>query len=154
MNKKNLSKRLVDVVIKSNNINVGTFGNIYNDLGESTISYDTPLLLMSYAYARRTAAAGLFLQGIFNKNMFDYVQQIFKSFQINTIHTIEFQIQAAKESDILLQSYDSRLTKDVNTFIVSMVCNNLTPEIYDGSSYLPYETVLTATINALLMNNN
>lgn len=78
------SKRLVDVVVRSNNLAEGTFGNISNDLGDSIENYTTPMLQMAYAYARRSAAAGLFLQGIFSRNMFDHVQQVFQAFQLNT----------------------------------------------------------------------
>lgn len=136
------SKRLVDVVVRSNNLAEGTFGNISNDLGDSIENYTTPMLQMAYAYARRSAAAGLFLQGIFSRNMFDHVQQVFQAFQLNTGHTAAFQEKAAAQANELLQSYDPRLTKDVVGFMTSMVVHNQTPEQYNGKYYLPYETVI------------
>lgn len=136
------SNQLVDVVIRSNNLDVGTFGNISNDLGDSIENYTTPMLKMAYAYARRSAAAGLFLQGIFAKNMFEHVQQVFQAFQLDTGHTVEFQEKAAAQANELMQSYDPRLTKDVVDFMTSMVVHNQTPEQYNGKYYLPYETVL------------
>lgn len=146
-------KRLVDVVIKSNALNEGTFGNISNDLGDSVANLKTPMLQMAYAYARRSAAAGLFLQGGFDRNTFNYVQQIFESFQLTTNHSRKFQEDAAAQSLELMQSYDFLLTKDVIAFITAMALHNHTPEQYNGKSYLTYETVIMKVLYALEMQN-
>lgn len=151
--RQNDAKRLVDVVIKSNALNEGTFGNISNDLGDSVANLNTKLLKMAYAYARRSAAAGLFLQGVFDRNAFNYVQQIFESFQITTNHSRKFQEEAAAQALELMQSYDSRLTNEVVSFITTMAVNNLTPEQYNGKNYLTYETVLGRVLYAFEMRN-
>ncbi|MDR3177747.1 MAG: hypothetical protein LBT96_02065 [Campylobacteraceae bacterium] len=113
------------LIDKVNKIHRGDlFANISNDLGAycKTISVDTEdkLRLMAYAYARRTAAAGLYLQGIFDKSQFAHVQNIFKTLQLTTGRTKEFQIMAAQQARELLLSYDKRLTNEVINVLTSL----------------------------------
>lgn len=74
---------------------------------------------MAYAYARRTAAAGLYYQNIFTHDQFMYVHSIFQAYQFNTGHTVEFQEEANDQALEFLQSYDSRLTKQVTALLVA-----------------------------------
>ena len=85
---------------------------------------------MSYAYARRVAAAGLFLQDIFSED--DYIRACiaFKRIQMETYTHIDFdeknvyfQEKCADESIEFLMSYDNRLTKNFASVIVTLIEN-------------------------------
>lgn len=103
--------RLIDVVNKKADTGY-VFWNITDDLGHSVdnIQASTPMVLMAYAYARRSAAAALYVQGICNKDIFNHVQAVFKSLQLKTGQTVEFQKQAAAQSSEFLQSYHYAIT--------------------------------------------
>lgn len=83
------------------------FWNINDDLGKAAeqLAKDTPLILMSYAYARRVAMAAMYLQGLVTKDMYDHVVSIFKAVQQKTGHTVEFQEKAGAKSVEFMQSY-------------------------------------------------
>lgn len=106
--------RLVDCVEKIDESEDCVFCNIMNDLGTyiDRVGLDeSKLRQMAYAYARRTAAAGLCAQGSWGKEEFDPSLNMFYSFQQTTGQTVEFQKRAADQSIELFQSYDSRLDK-------------------------------------------
>ena len=164
------SKRLIYIIKKTNNLPEGIFANINNDLNGGLLAYTdgdinnyeetihaNPLLFMAYAYARRTAAAGLFLQGVFDRENYLRASRIFTAFQVNTYHTtndhVGFQEEAANQAGELLSSYDSRLDKKVIAVITTMVEANLTSvdkanQIHSSEAYgkktFPYEMVITA----------
>lgn len=123
----NNEKRLIDVVEKNLNNEWGIFANIMNDLGEYSKEYgpndqhDNILRFMAYAYARRTAAAGLFLQGHWSREYYDYSSSFFKSVQLSTGQSVEFQENAAEQSIELLMSYDKRLDKKIIGLITGSV---------------------------------
>lgn len=83
------------------------FWNINDDLGHAAerIMQASPLIRMAYGYARRTAVAGLYLQGLVNKDAFDHAQGIFRALQQQTGHTVEFQERAGAESTRFMQEY-------------------------------------------------
>lgn len=135
--------RLIHIVKKSNNLIEGTFANINNDLNESIDLSLPPLIVMAYAYARRTAAAGLFLQGVFSLENYLHASNMFKRYQLLTGQSYEFQEEAAAQADELLQSYDERLDRTTNTLITTLVERGGTPEHY-GTQLIPYEVVLHA----------
>lgn len=139
--------RLIDVIEKTNNLLEGVFANINNDLGEhfstqNKVSSSSPMILMAYAYARRTAAAGLFLQGVFDRETYAIASNTFKAMQLQTGHTVEFQEEAARQANELLSSYDSRLDKQTIGTITTIVEHNQTPEQYDGKNHIPYDLVM------------
>ncbi len=113
--------RLIDVVQKRNNLDDGVFANINNDLNESITRDNDVMIRMAYGYARRTAAAGLFLQGVFSRENYMQASNIFKSLQLQTGQSVEFQEEAASQSNELLLSYSQRLTKNMISKITSVV---------------------------------
>ena len=88
------------------------FDEINCDLGASAdeISKESKEILMAYGYARRAAATALYLQGYFTKDDIDYVRSIFKSIQVKTGHSVEFQEQAFADSISFMQSYHHLIT--------------------------------------------
>lgn len=98
--------KLLDVVTKKMDTGFD-FWNINDDLGHSSVEIfkSTPLVIMSYAYARRGAAAALFIQGLLTKDGFNHVESMFKALQQQTGHTVEFQERAAADSLEFMQSY-------------------------------------------------
>jgi hypothetical protein len=113
------------------------FANIMNDLGEYSKehgSYDQQnniLRFMAYAYARRTAAAGLFLQGYWSREYYDHASNFFKSAQLSTGQSVEFQENAAKQSMEFLLSYDQRLNKNLVGPITAAVELNQVVSIFE-----------------------
>lgn len=103
--------RLIDLVIKEADTGY-VFWDITDDLGHSVdkIMASTPMVLMAYAYARRTAAASLYVQGVCDKDVFNHVEAVFKSLQMKTGQTVEFQKEAAAQSSEYLQSYNYAIT--------------------------------------------
>jgi hypothetical protein len=86
------------------------FVTIYNDLDTDSFKDDV-FAMMTYAYARRTIASFLYLQGHFNKEEIEYQQVIFKSLQNQTNASYEFQEDTAAASLDFLQEYSSWFTK-------------------------------------------
>jgi hypothetical protein len=89
------------------------FVTIFNDLDTDSFKDDS-FAMMTYAYARRTIASFLFLQGHFNQEEMDYQQTVFQSIQHNTNASYEFQEDTAAASLDFLQEYSSWFTK-INT---------------------------------------
>lgn len=127
--------RLVDVIKKSNNLPEGVFANINNDLNESIKEDDDIMILMAYGYARRTIAAALYLQGVFSRENYNQARNIFKSLQISTGQSVEFQESAAKQSDELLHSYDSRFTKEFTSKVTTVVELDQVISAYDNNKF-------------------
>lgn len=114
-------KRLVDCVAKTDDSDIGVFANIMNDLGsyvEKVRNNDTNMRKMAYAYARRIAAAGLCAQGVWGQKEYDYTLTLFHSMQQVTEHSVEFQEKAAAQATEYIQSYDSRLDKQLLMVLV------------------------------------
>lgn len=149
--------RLIDVVKKISNLHEGVFANINNNLGEhfsqGNVSRSSPIILMAYAYARRTAAAGLFLQGVFDRGTYKIASSTFTAMQLHTGHTVEFQEEAGRQAEELLVSYDSRLDKLTSGLITMMVEQYKTPERYDGKNHIPYEVAIAALQYTINENN-
>lgn len=134
--------RLVDVVKKSNNLPDGVFANINNDLNESIKEDHNIMILMAYGYARRTVAAGLYLQGIFSRENYMQASIIFKNLQLKTGQSVEFQENAAEQADELLLSYSPKLTGDMISLITSVVELNQVESAYEHNIYYDFEKVL------------
>lgn len=148
----NNSKRLIHYVNKTHNLQCGIFGNISDDLGD-TIKRDdlTPLVKIAYAYARRAVAAGLLYQGIFSLSEFKHVYDVFKAYQIDTGHTVEFQEAACDQAVELLMSYDKRLNKQFQTYIIvgalDLVKTNMDPKTQLPGAPFSYEYVVNFVVN-------
>lgn len=133
--------QLIDVVSKKADLSCGLFGNISDDLGYiQNLDQLSPMIKMSYAYARRAVAAGLFLQGVFDYDQFLYVNRIFKQMQVLTDHTVEFQDEAYMHAIELLKTYDKRLDSEFMAIITRMALHN----DYSIDSYpqVDYETCI------------
>ena len=143
--KQSSNKRLIDLVDKNAKLDVGIFGNIQNDLAEYISiagQNEDKLRMMAYGYARRSSAAGLFLQGIFGKKEYAHASDMFKKLQLMTGHTKEFQIKATNQSNELIASYDKRLTPDMISSITSLVELDQVVCIYDQGKTKTVDEVL------------
>jgi len=123
-NKNDDSARLITTVKKIDNGEDGLFAKIQNDLGSYIAEFgenENNLRKMAYAYARRAAAAGLYLQGIWGRKEYAYTFTMFKKFQQATGNTKEFQNEAGQQAAELLESYDSRLTHELISFMMLTV---------------------------------
>jgi hypothetical protein len=105
-------KVLCDFVEKTNDTGY-VFININNDLGDAVENGADdwpPLILMVYGYARRTAVAALYIQGLVEKDLYEHVKATFKGLQIKTGHTVEFQEEAFAESVKFMSEYNQVIT--------------------------------------------
>lgn len=134
--------KLIDVVKKRNDLDDGIFANINNDLNESITQDNDVMILMAYGYARRTIAAGLYLQGVFNRENYMQASNIFKSLQLQTGQSVEFQEEAASQSLELLLSYSPKLTKNMTSKITSVVELNQVESAYENNIYYNFDKVL------------
>ena len=133
--------RLIDLVVKRYDLEEGVFANINNDLNDA-ISENTDILLkMAYGYARRVAAAGLYLQGIFNRDNYDHAVNIFKSLQLSTGQSREFQEKAYEQAIEFLQNYDNRFNKIFNSHIISSIELNQAINAYESDLYFTDEQI-------------
>lgn len=146
--KYSVSIGLIDVVNKQDNHEWGLFANITNDLGEYAKEYgeldleSNSIRFMAYAYARRTAAAGLYLQGYWNREYYNHASQFFKSTQLTTGYSKEFQEKAAEESIELLLTYSLRLSKNMISKITSAVELNKVVPAYENKIHYDFDRVL------------
>ncbi|MEA2017438.1 MAG: hypothetical protein U9N59_03225 [Campylobacterota bacterium] len=133
--------RLINVVEKIHDLEEGVFANINNDLNNSVKQDHDIMILMAYGYARRTVAAGLYLQAIFNRASYEQASNIFKSLQLKTGQSMQFQEEASKQAEELLLSYDKRLTKEFTIKITAIVEHNQVDNAYENGKYLIDEQV-------------
>jgi TPR repeat protein len=146
-------KKLIYVVEKKSQHAEGVFAKIYEDLGAfitqnlmNSEDYEDKLMVMAYGYARRTTAAGLFLQGVFSKKDYIHSEDVFRGLQLQTGHTMKFQEDAFAQALNYIQSYDSRLTRELITKIVLTARNEETVCIHDVGGYMSFEEVLKVFI--------
>lgn len=104
--------KLIDVVTKKMDTGF-VFWNISDDLGHSaeSIMSSNPKVIMAYAYARRVAAAALYLQGLMNKEAYGHALAFFKGVQQKIGGSVEFQEAAADYSTEFMQSYQFLITR-------------------------------------------
>ena len=145
LSKKNMEQKLVNIVKKNHNLQCGIFGNISDDLGELQIPELSPMVQMAYAYARRFAAGGLYVQGVFSYDQYMYICTVFMSYQITTTkdanllpgEDVSFQEEALKQAAELLITYDPRFNISFIKFfgtVLSFQGKNF-PVLPNGSSY-------------------
>lgn len=163
----NMEQRLIDAVCKTHNLACGIFGNISDDLGALNIPELSPLVRMAYAYARRFAAAGLYVQGVFSHEQYMYICTVFFSYQVTTAkdaclrpgEDVPFQEEALKQAAELLITYDHRFNISFIQFFGTALYNQGTsfPVLPNGSSYEMavnvIERQIAAYVNSSLSNN-
>ena len=106
--------RLVDVIARVHETELGPFEDLNRDLGHFIDqNYETcdPMLLMAYGYARRVAMSGLFFQRIVQQNVVSHVQDIFTALQSTTGQTVDFQREAAAQATEILRLYVAGLDR-------------------------------------------
>lgn len=143
--KENKEQKLVDVVRKTHNLQCGIFGNISDDLGDLQIPELSPKVRMAYAYARRFAAAGLYVQGVFSYDQYMYICTVFMSFQVTTAkdanllpgEDVSFQEDALYQAAELLITYDRRFNISFIKFFGTILNTQgkSFPVLPSGSSY-------------------
>lgn len=121
--------RLTDIVHRKHKTGY-IFIDINNDLGDAAeeIMANTANIKMAYGYARRTAVAALYIQGIVDKDLYDHVLTVFKSLQIQTEHTVEFQEQAFSESMEFIKSYNPLISTFLAKKIIAIAQDYEIPE--------------------------
>lgn len=103
----------LEEIVNRNNQTGYIFADIINDLGDSaeTIMEHSKLVQMTYGYARRAAARALYIQGLIDKDAYDHNLAFFKSIQLITEHTVEFQEQAFSDAVDYMQTYSPVITR-------------------------------------------
>lgn len=101
------------------------FVDINNDLGgcAEKIMASSESSMMAYGYARRAAIAALYVQGIVDKDAYNHVVLVFKSLQIQTGHTVEFQESAADLSVSYMQEYSHVINRLFMAKIIDLAEN-------------------------------
>ncbi len=152
------TNKLGKYIEKKYNLVEGVLGNISNDLNDGMeklkidpehASYEKRLIKMSYAYARRTAAAGLFCQGVFSRQDFQHAQKIFQAIQMQTIHTVEFQEEAADIAVKFLLSYDRRLTKELSSIMVTFAMQEDAVSLHEQGRQLTFDQLYPSLEKAM-----
>jgi hypothetical protein len=120
---------LTDLVPRRHNTGF-VFVDVMNDLGFAAddIGRSSKEALMAYGYARRTAAAALYVQGLIDEENFDHAVSIFKSLQVQTEHSIEFQEAASKASIEYLKHYSIAIDRMFVTKLLDIAFNYTIPE--------------------------
>ena len=97
-------RRLIDV-LRPNRTASGGFMDLYNDLAPVWKPELDPLIQMAYAYARRIATCGLFFQGVAQQEHMDQTEKIFRSLQMTTGQTVDFQEAASAQANEVAAAY-------------------------------------------------
>ena len=71
-------------------------------------------------------------------------QKIFQAIQIQTIHAVDFQEDAADIATRFLLSYDSRLTKALSTALVMTAMNEGLGSLYDAGQQVTFDDLYAA----------
>lgn len=113
--------RLEDVVGKTSDTGY-VFLDMNNDLAQCSFNWHqaSPQLLMAYGYARRTIASSLLIQGGVDKETYTHTASLFRDIQSQTIHTVEFQEQAARDAEAFMATYDPRIDRVVTGRVVGL----------------------------------
>lgn len=124
------------------------FLNINDDLGmavEGGSNDWPPIILMAYSYVRRAAISALYVQGVVDKDIFEYVKTMFHGMQQRTDPSVDFQNEAASLAFDFIKSYNQVLSALVIKKIVQVA------EQYEIPKHvLSDQELISAVIN--LMN--
>jgi len=142
------TSRLIDLVEKKHYRFESILAEINDDLNNfinedllQSQNYDDKLILMAYGYARRFAAAGLFLQGIFTHDEYQHSKDIFYALQSKTGQTVKFQEDAFAQSLEYIQSYDKRISRDFTSKVVIQAENKEVLSVHDFGTQITFEGV-------------
>ena len=122
-------RRLNEIVERKPLTDLGAFEDLNRDLGsfiEENFQTCDPLQKMAYAYARRTAVAGLFFQGIVGANVVKHVQNIFEGLQALTGQTVVFQREAALQATEIVESYVPGLNSEHQVVLLNYAREDIT----------------------------
>ena len=122
-------QRLNELVERKARTELGAFEDLNRDLGsfiEENFKTCEPVVKMAYAYARRTAVAGLFFQGIVEENIVKHVQDIFEALQGLTGQTVAFQREASLQATELVESYVPRLNSEHQVVLLNYAREGIT----------------------------
>lgn len=142
---------LLDLRVESNQKDDGLFVFLFTGLNAafSSLSLDTipdshekNLFMMSFAYAGRTLSAGMFAQGLVDREFFKATYDKFVEWQHGTEQTVEFQEEASDIALEFLQKHDSRLTKEIVGILVSIAINPDTIDHTKFGNQYSYEDVM------------
>jgi len=146
--------KLINFVEKVIDKGYGPFDSINEDIGawsdKGPIVEKYPLIFMASQYARRSAIAVCYLQGLCDRDVVEYVTKVFKATQNNTgpqlllDQTEEFQEEAWNQGYELIKSYTDLFTKEqisLLTAAVEMEILNRPSEIKVGESWLKVNEV-------------
>jgi hypothetical protein len=98
------------------------FLDMNNDLAQCSFNWlqAPPQILMAYGYARRAIASALLIQGGVDKDTYTHTAAVFRDIQVRTMHTVEFQEQAASDAEAFMATYDSRIDRIVHGRVVGL----------------------------------
>ncbi|EPC01898.1 hypothetical protein L861_19800 [Litchfieldella anticariensis FP35 = DSM 16096] len=124
------------------------FVDIMNDLAVSAddIMASKPGVQMAYGYARRCAAAALYLQGLSDKESLEHAMAMFKGLQAMTGHTVEFQEDAYTDALSFMQTYSHQIARKMTRVLVMMAMQSEPPdeelndaELFDLVIHMAYQ---------------
>jgi hypothetical protein len=115
-------KPCLEEIVERNSESGYVFLDMNEDLAHCRYNWleAPPDIFMAYGYARRTIAGALLIQGVANKDTWNDTVSLFKSIQLQTNHTVNFQEDAAHAADIFMASYDPRINRTVTGLIVGL----------------------------------
>ena len=117
------TKTLVELVERNIPSGYGAFLDVNNDL--AYFIEQNPnccnLIKMAYGYARRNVSAGMYLQGLIDRETYDYISLVFKGLQRATGQSKTFQIKANSQAQELIECYSDILCHETVTSIVLSV---------------------------------
>jgi len=153
-----VTSRLIHYVSKTHRNAYGVFAEASDDLGDLKIPNVPPMIQMAYAYARRSAAAGLYYQNIFTRDQYMQIYTVFLAYQHSTGQSVDFQEEAYDQAIEFLQSYDNRITKQVVGLMVTGVetagSNNVPPGAPINSVEKVFSMIDNATNARLIFLDN
>ena len=117
------------------------FVTINNDLNTEAFK-DDKFAFMTYAYARRSIACFLYLQGHFDATEISYQQGIFQAIQGQTSADYQFQEDAGAAGLIFLQEYSNFFTKECVNKVTSLVIRGEINDAKSEGTLFPDATVI------------
>lgn len=137
--------RINDNIVRIADTKEGIFANIMNDLAfckyAKQFCQDDKLGMMTYAYLRRSAAFGLYAQGIINRQILDYTQDLWKQIAIKTDPGIDFQVKAGEVANFIFWLYDERFKDNFIQLLSTTVAKDRFPKT-QGDGYIDDEDVI------------
>jgi|LWDU01.1.fsa_nt_gi hypothetical protein len=138
---------LISLIIKTSISDDGVFSKIMDDIlqYELNVPEIPPLIEMAIAYTRRSCSAGMYTQGIHNKNDHAVYQDMWLDSIKSTgkANSKSFQTAAASQSFELIKSYDNKLNKKLISTITTTVEHGDLVSIADMGIQIPVEEAIS-----------